>query len=155
MLFYWVSCRFDSSRNDLLPNMPEGRIGWDNTLQHHSTTLLNLPEFTLTSYSVNTGILNPFSFNFTNCSCTSASKRMRSAANGDWRFTFPLPKRVAKPCPNQVRLGRNPKWLCDSCVTYSLKHAGKSLSSPIGILCRENHSLIVYSMLFSTLHQSK
>ena len=83
-------------------------------------------------YSVNTGMLIPFSFNFTNCSCTSSSKRIRSCARGETRVTFPLPKRVAKPCLIAPKRPPDPKWLCDSCVTYSLKHVEKFLSSPIG-----------------------
>jgi hypothetical protein len=59
-------------------------------------------------YNVNIGILIPFSFNFTNCSCTSCSKRIRSAANGDWRLTFPLPKRDAKPLPQVFKRPTGP-----------------------------------------------
>jgi len=114
-------------------------------------TLLNLPEYSLkTNYNVNIGILIPFSFSFTNCSCTSCSKRMRSAARGDWRLTFPLPRRDAKPFPRAFRRPTGPNWLCGRLSTYLLKHVKNCLSSPIENINRENRRLIVKYMLFST-----
>lgn len=109
-----------------------------------STSVLRSHSDPLTGYKVNTGMLNPFSFNFTNCSCTSRSKRCRSCVRGDWRVIFPLPKRVAKPCLRDPKNPWDPKWPCGSCVTYSLKHVKSALSSPIGSLHRKYRYLIVF-----------
>ena len=113
------------------------------------------PITTESIYSVNIGMLIPFSFNFTNCSCTSCSKRIRSAARGDWRTCFPLPKRDAKPLPQAFKRPTGPNWLCGRLFTYLLKHVKKFLSSPIGIFIKTNHRLIVYFWFFRLFCQSK
>ena len=125
---------------------------WISTFHHSSTTtLLSQPEITLTSHNVNTGILIPFSFNFTNCSCTSLSKRIRSCARGDRRCILPclpagrpLPKRDAKPRLKASRRLLEPNLYCGRLVMYSFNHVKNRLSSPIGFFLFQNCSLIVF-----------
>lgn len=133
------------------PRSPEGILG----LLHNNRIFATkkpgfLPVFSSlpSSYNVKIGMLIPFSFNFTNCSCTSSSKRIRSCARGETRVTFPLPKRVAKPCLKASRRLPDPKWRCGSTVINLLKHVKYLLSSPIGILPMKYGSLIViYSLI--------
>ena len=99
---------------------------------------------TASPYNVNTGIDNPFSFSFTNCSFTSARKRIRSCACGLMRVFLPE-RRDSSPLIPPAILAENPCTSDVSLFIYSFKLPQQILSSPIGYsLCVLPYLIVLF-----------